>query len=332
VRGILLLLLSCTLGSAAAQSIDFEAGDGPQRSCPRYLALDPAKLRSDADRVAYALCNFIDLLREAATRVRGFNEGGGRTDSALVSDLRARLERVLQRLGVSRAALDGVKGPGPYFAVRPGEWTIDWNGDGTIDASEKYLLWVPKRGLVAFRGRHQFATEEAYYREQFISPRIRVDRADVLWAVAYLRFIESALNLVLSYDYDLEGAFTVRLRDRQRVAKLAYAHLLAGIRTSGQLRQALLKETDDDDEWIPNSSQARTSFPLVMDVQTFATWVSCLATWTSCSAARRCSEARFSRATSRYATCRVAFVRPAKASTCAASTRTRFASPSNRTS
>jgi len=272
VRGILLLLLSCAFGSATAQPIDFESADGPARSCPRYLSLDAIRLRNDAERVAYALCNFIDLVREAATRVRNFNEGGGRTDNAFVSDVRARLERVLQRLGVARAVLDGVKGSGPYFAVRPGEWTIDWNGDGMVDASERYLLWVPKRGVNAFRDRHRFATEEAYFREQFISPRIRIDRADVLWAVAYLRFIESALNLVLAYDYELEGTFTVRLRDRERVAKRSYGDLLGGIRASGQLRQALLKETDDEDEWIPSPRQARTSFPLVMDAQTFATW------------------------------------------------------------
>jgi hypothetical protein len=48
--------------------------------------------------------------------------------------------------------------------------------------------------------------------------------------------------------------------------------MLEGIRHSKLLRAALLKESDDQDEWIPNPRQRNTSFPLVMDPQTFATW------------------------------------------------------------
>jgi hypothetical protein len=87
-----------------------------------------------------------------------------------------------------------------------------------------------------------------------------------------LQFFEAALNLVLPTKVDLAKGFEIRLKDGKRISQVAYRDLLGGIRASGQLRQALLKETDDDDEWIPNPKQTRTSFPLLMDAQTFATW------------------------------------------------------------
>jgi len=275
MRGIQLFLASCALAaasSAAVAAIDFESANGPDRTCPGYLGLDPAKLRTDADRAAFAICNIIDLVREALTRFRTYQAQGARTDNALVDELRVRLERALTRVRASRTALEGIKGAGPYFAAKPGEWAIDWDGDGTIDTVEKYLLWTPKRGVDAFRARERFGNEAAYYEEQFTSPRIRVDRADVYWAVAYLQFFEGALNLVLAYDVALAPEFAVRLRDPDRVRKVAHRNMLGGILASSRLREALLKETDDDDEWIPNPKQRRTSFPLLMDAQTFATW------------------------------------------------------------
>jgi hypothetical protein len=56
------------------------------------------------------------------------------------------------------------------------------------------------------------------------------------------------------------------------VRTLAYPRLREGIRQSRMLRESLLAETHDDREWIPNPRQTNTSFPLVMDEQTFATW------------------------------------------------------------
>jgi hypothetical protein len=269
-----LIALSCALcaGAAGAQGIDFISANGPERTCPGFLATDAAKLRGDAERVAYAICNSIDLAREAASRFRTYNERGERTDNALVNDLRTRLEHVLRRVRASRVALEGVRGAGPYFTIRPGEWAIDWNGDGQIDMTEKYLLWVPKRGRTEFRARSMFPSDAAYNEDNFSSPQINVDRADIYWAVAYLQFFEAALNLVLSYEVDLAKGFEVRLKDGKRISQVAYRDLLGGMRASAQLRQALLKETDDDDEWIPNPKQTRTSFPLLMDAQTFATW------------------------------------------------------------
>lgn len=274
---IRLALLSCALfaANAAAQpaGIDFATPAGPDRTCPKYRGLEPAKLRSDADRAAFAICNTIDLVREALSRFRSYQQQGERNDNALVSDLRSRLERVNERIRASRVALEGIRGPGPYFTARPGDWAIDWDGDGAISTFEKYLLWVPKRGVNAFRPEHRFQSPVEYYETQFMSPRIKVDRADAYWAAAYLQFAETLLNTVLAYEVDLsQGGFQVRLRDPARIAKRAHQNLLGGLRASALLRQSLLKETDDDDEWIPSPKQVRTSFPLLMDAQTFATW------------------------------------------------------------
>jgi hypothetical protein len=101
---------------------------------------------------------------------------------------------------------------------------------------------------------------------------IAVDQADVHWILAYLHFGRGALHLLLSYDFDLTNDFRITLRDAARVRTRAYRHVLEGVRHSSLLRAALLKETDDQDEWIPNPKQTQTSFPLVMDPQTFATW------------------------------------------------------------
>lgn len=277
MKRLRLALLSCAFAAANAAAqpagIDFATPSGPDRTCPKFRGLDPAKLRSDADRAAFAICNTIDLVLEASRRFRNYQQQGERNDNALVSDIRSRLERINERIRASRIALEGIRGPGPYFVARPGEWAIDWDGDGTISTFEKYLLWVPKRGVNAFRPEHRFQSPVEYYETQFASPRIKVDRADAYWVAAYMQFAETMLNTVLAYEVDLsQGGFQVRLRDPGRIAKVAYQNLLGGLRASAQLRQSLLKETDDDDEWIPNPKQVRTSFPLLMDAQTFATW------------------------------------------------------------
>lgn len=268
----LAFLALLALAAPARAQIDLAAADGPERTCPRFRDAQPAKLRADAERVAFAICNAIDMVREAATRFRQFNEQQQKPDHSFVSEIRARLERVLVRLRASRAALEGVKGDGPYFVIRPGDWAIDWDGDGRISDTERYLLWVPRRGVDAFRSAANFASPAAYHEAQFVAPRIRVDRADLLWAIAYCNFIEGALNLLLSYEVVVEPKFEIRLKDAGRLARLAYRNLLDGVRASGLLREALPRERDDEDEWIPNARQKETSFPLAMDEQTFLTW------------------------------------------------------------
>jgi len=257
---------------ARGAPIELESADGPDQTCPQFRAAKPASLRRDEERVAFAICNAIDMARETAARLREFQSARQQTDNSFFSEIRARLEGILVRIRASRAALEAVKGSGPYFAIRPGEWRIDWDGDGTISDTEKYFLWVPKRGVDAFRTGAQFPSPAAYHEAQFVSPRISLDRSDLLWAIAYCNFAEGALNLLLAYEVSADQRFEVRLKNAARVSRVAYKRVLDGIRASARLRETLQKETDDNDEWIPNPRQLKTSFPLLMDEQTFATW------------------------------------------------------------
>lgn len=265
-------LSSFFLGIAHAAPITLDTPDGPDRTCPQFREAKPASLRRDDERVAFAICNAIDMVREAATRLREFQAQQQKPDNSFLAEIRQRLERILVRVRASRTALESVKGDGPYFVVRPGEWRIDWDGDGAISDTEKYLLWVPRRGVDAFRPEPMFASVAAYHEAQFVSPRIRLDRSDLRWAIAYGNFFEGALNLVLAYEVNVEKGFEIRLKDAARVTRVAYKNILEGIKSSAKLREALLKETDDDDEWIPNPRQVKTTFPLLMDAQTFVTW------------------------------------------------------------
>ena len=273
MKNIFLFCLLAFSNLSWAAPIVLDAADGPDKTCPQFRDAKAASLRRDDERIAFAICNGIDMVREAATRFREFQQRQQQVgDRSFIDEIRTRLERILVRIRASRAALEGVKGDGPYFVIQPGDWRVDWDGDGVISVTEKYLLWVPKRGQDVFRTPAAFGSEAAYHEAQFVSPRISLDRSDLLWAIAYCNFFEGALNLLLAYHVDVEKGFNISLKDAARVSKVAYKNILDGIKASAKLRETLLKETDDSDEWIPNPRQVKTSFPLLMDDQTFATW------------------------------------------------------------
>ena len=253
----------------AQTGLDFTSNAGLERSCRQLAAAQPAKLVSDADKIGFAICSGVELLRAGARAWR--EQQSSRFDERGVVDrVRALLEDSLARIRTARGVLETVKGPGPYLRIEPGRWTIDLDGDGVIAPLERYFFWVPKRGTTLLP---QGGPADEYYRAQYTPPVIKVDRSDVHWALAYCHFAEAALNLALSYDVDLSGGpMRVALRDAKRVRTAAYPALMRGLQYSRKLRESLARETDDDAEWIPSPKQANTSFPLVMDAQTFATW------------------------------------------------------------
>ena len=254
--------------SAAAQSaIDFTTTAGLEQTCRRYAGVQARTLREDADKVAFAICRGIELLRVGARGMRD-PQVSGLQGQGTIQRIRALLEDALARIVAARTVLETVKGPGPYMRIEPGAWAIDLDGDGVISPQERYFFWVPKRGeSLALAA----ANAEEYYRSRFVAPVIRVDRSDVYWAIAYCHFAEAALNLLLAYDVAVEP-LRAELRDAERIRARAYRALLQGIAYSKRLRESLAAETDDDAEWIPNPRQVNTSFPLVMDAQTFVTW------------------------------------------------------------
>ena len=225
----------------------------------------------DRERVARFICGATGLAKDAATWLEHnpmrMDEPTG---SAWIAAARTRAERYLATIGELRGLLEGVQGAGPFLTIEPGNWQIDFNGDGTVSPFERYLFWVPKRD--AATGPFQGAATDEAYRRNYVNPTIAIDRSDVYWAIAYLDFAEAALNVALAYDWAPARYEEATLRDPARIAKVAYARMRAGIRYSMRLRDSLLAERHDRDEWIHNPRQVNTTFPMRMDAQTFATW------------------------------------------------------------
>lgn len=272
-----LLALSIYAGSVQAAPVDFSSTPAMQATCADLRPKAVAALRADDEKVAYVICSGIDLLTDTGRWARGMSrrmENGNpqERDRGFVQATRVKLEEILGRITVARQILTTVRTNKPLFVIEPGKWEIDLDGDGAITPFEKHFFWVAKRGndqIAAFSGT---GSTTEYYESQFVKPVIKLDQSDVYWAAAYLNFAEAALNLVLSYNVDLTGKDVIVLSDEKRVATKAYPRLLEGTATSRKLRESLLKETDNDREWIANPRQTNTSFPLVMDAQSFATW------------------------------------------------------------
>lgn len=272
IKQIATAIACAVLAAPAAAQIDFSTSAGRERTCERYLKMDAKRLARHEDKAAFAICGLVDLVRDGATWARTMQAAQRATSRDMMVEIRSKAEEMLLRVDELAAPLETVRAAKPLFVIRPGEWVVDWDGDGVVSPFERYLLWVPRRDVGNFLPAHRFGAPDDYYQRQFLAPVIAVDQADVHWLLAYLHFGRGALNLLLSYDIDLTNDFRITLKDAGRVRTRAYPHMLAGIRHSTLLRGALLKETDDQDEWIPNPKQQQTSFPLVMDPQTFATW------------------------------------------------------------
>jgi hypothetical protein len=261
----------------ANAAIDFSSTPAMQTTCAELRPRTAATLRADDEKVAYVICSGIDLLTDTARWARSMSKrmessNAQERDRSFVQAIRVKLEEILVRITAARQALSTVRANKPLFVIKPGEWEIDLDGDGTVTPFEKHFFWVARRGndqIAAFSGTGGTAE---YYGKHFVKPVIKLDQSDVYWAAAYLNFAEAALNLVLSYNLDPQSKDVVVLHDEKRVATKAYPRLLEGIATSRKLRESLLKETDNDHEWIANPKQTNTSFPLVMDAQSFATW------------------------------------------------------------
>lgn len=268
IRALLFVLLGVTQAEAAP-SIDFTSNAGLEGTCAAMAASNPASLRRDDEKVAYAICTGVALAKEVATWWRQ-NEHGMNLQRGGQGEARVLLEKHLATIARVRSVLEGVKSPGPYFVIEPGKWEVDFDGDGHVSLGERHFFWTPRRG-VPMRPM-DVARSPAELDAMYASPVLRLDRSDILWATAYCNFVEAALHLVLAYDFGEDGLERVALKDAERIRAHAHRRLAEGIRVSMRLRQSLLDERDDDREWIANPRQKNTAFPLVMDEQTFATW------------------------------------------------------------
>ena len=266
----LLLLVATDCFAAKSSSPDFSSTAGFDRTCATLRTAGTRHVMDDRERVAQFICGAIDLAKDAATWFEHNHVTLDPQGSIAMQQIHARAEQYLGTIAGLRTLLEGVRGQGPFLTIAPGNWQIDFNGDGRVSLLEQHLFWIPKRGVDA--PPLDTPTSEDGYRSRYTNPVINVDRSDVYWAIAYLDFAEAALNIALAYDWNPAQYQEATLINRERIAKVAYARMLEGIRYSTRLRESLLHERHDKQEWIPNPEQVDTAFPLRMDTQTFTTW------------------------------------------------------------
>ena len=266
------LLVAVVVASAGANAatIDFTSNAGLEATCTSYVKANPRSLSKDPDRLAYAICTSLALAKDVATWLFRDAQQARWDDAGQRDGVRARLEGYLATVGKVRSALEPVRAKKPLFVVAPGTWEVDFDGDGRVSVNERHVFWIPKRGRDVMP--MERAMDAAQYRARYTSPVVSVDQSDIHWALAYCNFLEAAMNLVLAYDVKGPGFDSIALVHPERIRTVAYKRMLEGVRQSMKLREALMDETDDDREWIANPLQSNTSFPLVMDAGTFATW------------------------------------------------------------
>jgi len=149
---------------------------------------------------------------------------------------------------------------------------VDWTGDGRVNHRDELLLQIE----VDERG------EPLPEDDPRRTPTFRFDHGDVAWARAFIGFERAALDVILAYDYTALGdaladhrreptRIYLKLVDRGRIGA-AKSRLLEALGQSEAARQAYLRETDDDREWVPNPRQKSHPMPLPVDQALYDTW------------------------------------------------------------
>lgn len=173
---------------------------------------------------------------------------------------------------VDRALALAAKDPGFSMELCLACWEVDWNRNGEVDARDRHLLEVELDA-------HGEPLAEADPRRR---PTFRFDVADVHWLRAMVSFQRAALALVSSWAPDLSGlrrnrldVLRLTLRNPEK-PKQARALILEGLKHARLCRAAVLAETDDDREWLPNPRQKDHAMPLEVDDALFETWAGVL--------------------------------------------------------
>ena len=271
-RFLFSLLLWPCLSFAAP---DLATTEGMATTCTTVPA-EVRALKNNAERQAFAVCHDIALLQQIIRWVqegkKEFNRGPD--PETLRTELRKEFTYVRDQLKEVRTVLASLKlKPGEGLRLAPGEWQLDLDGDGTIATWERHFFAIPKRGVQPFSFNMPSNDPSYYHQHYHLDARFRIDRSDVLWALAYHQFAEGVMEMLLAHQVNIgaQPDENIELRDP---AALLRAHQLigAGIASSAALRRSLLAETDDKDEWIPNPRQKDTVFPMELDQQAYDTW------------------------------------------------------------
>ena len=166
-----------------------------------------------------------------------------------------------------------------------GQAVMDVNSDGRVDETENLMLLCSRW----FGNRLQGEARAAFY--------LNCDRADAVWLQGYCKLLMGLLDILQAHDWNAFYAKTAhtlfespekgtlapytRPDGHHDVAsiidivllihelhlevvhperyKQAREHFLDVIRLSRAFWEAVLKETDDDHEWIPNTQQTASS-------------------------------------------------------------------------
>ncbi|MDQ1923779.1 hypothetical protein [Massilia pseudoviolaceinigra] len=266
------LALATALAAPAARAADFTTTDGYHAAC-REVAKGAVPKDDDA-RIAAVICRDTALVRQIVTwGTRGFERihKDRTSNDAIVVEVTKEIDYVIAELGATRKLLAQIKlGKRKSLRLAPAQWELDLDSDGQVKLWEKYLFALPKRGHQEFRMSGPSNDQEYYDREYNLGAVIRVDQSDILWSLAYHHFIEGLLTNVRAFDLakDHNGVILAR----PALLKAAHQLIGNGFLVSGKMRQEVLAETDDDEEWIGNPKQANTVFPVPLDTADFASW------------------------------------------------------------
>lgn len=269
------LALPATAGPLAASTApDLATTDGFRRTCAAQ-PVNADVLRTDDERLAWAICRDVDQVRQLSTWARRgmatINRVQPQDYAAVVAEVERKMDEVRAEMRRTRLQLERVQlGSRRSLRIAPGQWQVDLDGDGELSVWERHFFALPKRR----HGEPQFGmpSDDAghYERHYDLNAVIDLDQSDVLWALSYHQFIEGLLINVRAFDVDLQRRELVLARP----ALLRQAHGLIGrgLATSGRLRDAVLAETDDQNEWISHPRQVNSVFPIPLEAADFTTW------------------------------------------------------------
>ncbi|WBS01677.1 hypothetical protein OU994_25970 [Pseudoduganella sp. SL102] len=198
------------------------------------------------------------------------------SEAAVVLAIRTQLAYMRRQLRKSRAMLEKIRitSASEGLPIVPATWVRDLNGDGEIGISERYFFALPARndGKLTVG---MPSEDEAYYANEYnLKATIRLDQTDILWGLSYHYYAEALVEVLLSYQLDRGTSKpdqAIRLAHPENMRR-AQGLIVAGLKTSEQMRLSALAETDDDMEWLGNPRQASTVFPVPLDNADFNIW------------------------------------------------------------
>ncbi len=149
-------------------------------------------------------------------------------------------------------------------------WQYDWNRNGEVDKRDRRLLQIERDA-----DGHRIDDDDPRSR-----PTFRFDLGDVLWARAFIAFHRAVVSFASAFDYSRlfdtvmqrhPEVIRIPLLSKEKVFE-AKKHILDGLNFSDKSREAYLKETDDDREWLPNPRQKNHPIPMPVDEALYDTW------------------------------------------------------------